>query len=110
MCGGGGGGGGGGHKHTITLTSKTYKVLLLAVYYSNRSSLNVARYNLFNMRWGGICRIGCANAFSGLRPHYFPLLVDAISCSCKARQARALSKCSWTGCHTASAGTMTEYV
>ena len=59
---------------------------------------------------GGICRMGCANAFSGHRPHCSPLLVDAISCSCKARQAHASSKCSWFGCHTASAGTMTEYV
>ena len=37
-------------------------------------------------------------------------VVDAISCSCKARQVRASSKCSWSGCNTASAGTMTEYV
>ena len=54
--------------------------------------------------------MGCANAFSGHRPHCSPLLVDAISCSCKARQALASSKCSWSGCHTASAGTMAEYV
>ena len=59
---------------------------------------------------GGISRMGCAHASSGHRPHCSPLLVDAISCSCKARQARALSKCSWSGCHTASAGTRTDYV
>ena len=41
--------------------------------------------------------MGCANAFSGHRPHCSPLLVDAIRCSCKARQARASSKCSWPG-------------
>ena len=54
--------------------------------------------------------MGCANAFSGHNPHCSPLLLDAISGSYKARQARASSKCSWSGCHTASAGTMTEYV
>ena len=59
---------------------------------------------------GGIRRMGCANSFSGHRLHCSPSLVDAISCSCKARQAHASSKCSWFGCHTASAGTMTEYV
>ena len=37
-------------------------------------------------------------------------VVDVISCSCKVRQVRASSMCSWSGCHTASAGTMTEYV
>ena len=43
------------HIPTITLTSK---VLLLAVYYSNQSSLNAARCNLFNKRWdmqNGMC-------------------------------------------------------
>ena len=54
--------------------------------------------------------MGCAYAFSGHRPHCSPLLVDAISCSCKAGQAHALSKCSLSSCQTASAGTMTEYV
>ena len=34
---------------------------------------------------GGICRMGCANAFSGHRPHCSSLLVDVISYSCKAR-------------------------
>ena len=101
----GGGVGVGSHIHTITLTSK---VLLSAVYYLNRSSLNAARY-IFLKR-GGICRMGCANAFGGHRPHGFPLLADAIFRSCKARQTRALSKCSWPACYTASAGTMTEYV
>ena len=57
---------------------------------------------------GGIRRMGCA--FSGHMPHCSPSLVDANSCSCKASQAHASSKCSWSGCHTASAGTMTEYV
>ena len=57
-----------------------------------------------------ICRIGSATAFGGHKSHCSPLIVDAISCSCKARQARASSKWSWSGCHTASAGTMTEYV
>ena len=48
--GGGGGWGGGGvcHIHTITLISKE---LLLAVYYSNQSSVNVARCKLLNKRW-----------------------------------------------------------
>ena len=84
--------------------------LLLAkgVYYSNQSSLNAARCNCLTR--GGICRIGCANAFSGHRPHCSPLRVHAISCSCKARQARASPKCSWSGRHTASVGTMTGYV
>ena len=31
--------------------------------------------------------MGCAHAFSIHRPHCSPLLVDAISCSCNARQA-----------------------
>ena len=43
------------HKHRITLTRK---VLSLAVYYSNQSSLTAARCNLFNKRWdmqNGMC-------------------------------------------------------
>ena len=68
------------------------------------------RPDLICLTRSGICRMGCANAFNGHRPHCPPLLVDAISCSCKARQAHASSKCSCFGCHTASAGTMTEYV
>ena len=51
----GGGGGGGCHIHTITLPSK---VLLSAVYYSDQSSLNAVRCNLFNKRWdmqNGMC-------------------------------------------------------
>ena len=86
---------GGCHIHTITLTGN---VLLLAVYYSNM------RPDIICLTRGGICRMGCANAFSDHRPHCSHLLVDAISCSCKARQAPAYC------CHTASAGTMMEYV
>ena len=86
---------------TVTLTSK---VLLLAVYYSNM------RPDILCLTRGGTCRMGCTNGFCGQRPHCWPLLVDAISCSCKARQVCASSKCSWFGCHTASAGTMMEYV
>ena len=105
---GGGGGGGRCHIHTTTITLIS-KVLSLAVYYSNQSSVQM-RPDVICVTRGGICRMGCANDFSGLRPHCSPLLVDVISCSCKARQARASSKCSWSGCHTASAGTMKEYV
>ena len=55
----GGGGGGGGD---VTYTQSHYllpsKVLLSAVYYSNQSSLNAFRCNLFNKRWdmqNGMC-------------------------------------------------------
>ena len=89
---------GGGVTYTITLTSK---VLLLAVYYSNQSSLNAARCNSFNKRWD--MQNGMCQCFQWPQASLLP-----VTCGCHQLQLQSesgSSKCSWSGCHTASAGT-----
>ena len=89
----GGGVGWGCHIHTITLTSK---VLLLAVYYSNRSSLNAARYNLhlLNKRW--VMQNGMCLCFQWPRASLLPFTYECHQLQLQSDYAGTVMEYVWT--------------